>query len=74
LGVPAHICAVGLYFRGCRRRFACHPPPKTEPCCVPFGHSASLRPKGSLSLTRKLKMKCIFSLFLSFCAILFMYF
>ena len=25
---------------------------KTEPCCVPFGLSASLRPKGSLSLTR----------------------
>ena len=48
LGVPAHICAVGLYFRGGRHRFACHPPPKTKP------RYASLVPKGSLSLTRML--------------------
>jgi hypothetical protein len=46
LGVPAHICAVGLYFRGRRRRFARRPPPKTKPRC------AGLVPKGSLSLTR----------------------
>ena len=46
LGVPAHICAVGLYFRGGRHRFACHPPPKTKP------RYASLGPKGSLSLTQ----------------------
>ena len=45
-GVPAHICAVGLYFRGSRHRFACRQPPKTKP------RYASLRPKGSLSLTR----------------------
>ena len=38
---------VGLYFRGCRRRFARRPPPKTESCY------AGLRPKGSLSLTQK---------------------
>jgi len=37
---------VGLYFRGCRRRFARCQPPKTKPRC------ASLGPKGSLSLTR----------------------
>ena len=49
LGVPAHICAVGLYFRGSRRRFACHPPPKTKP------RYAGLVPKGSLSLTRMLR-------------------
>ena len=48
LGVPAHKCAVGLYFRGYRRRFARRHPPKTKPCY------ASLVPKGSLSLTRML--------------------
>ena len=37
---------VGLYFRGARRRFACHPPPKTKP------RYAGLVPKGSLSLMR----------------------
>ena len=46
LGVPAHICAVGLYFRGRRRRFARRLPPKTKPRC------AGLVPKGSLSLTQ----------------------
>ena len=40
---------VGLYFRGCRRRFARRPPPKTESCY------AGLRPKGSLSLTQILQ-------------------
>ncbi len=40
LGVPAHICAVGLYFRGGRLCFACHPPPKTKP------RYAGLVPKG----------------------------
>ena len=43
LGSPRR---VGLYFRGCRRRFACHQPPKTKPRC------AGLVPKGSLSLTQ----------------------
>ena len=43
LGVPAHICAVGLYFRGRRHRFARHQAPKTAP---------QRRPKGSLSLTQ----------------------
>ena len=37
---------VGLYFRGGRHRFACHPPPKTKP------RYAGLVPKGSLSLTQ----------------------
>ena len=32
LGVPAHICAVGLYFRGDHLRFARYSPPKTKPC------------------------------------------
>ena len=31
LGVPAHICAIGLYFRGSRHRSARRPPPKTAP-------------------------------------------
>ena len=31
LGVPAHICAVGLYFRGDHLRFARYSPPKTKP-------------------------------------------
>ena len=39
--VPAHICAVGLYFRGYSPRFTQIQPPKTAPQC---------RPKGSLSL------------------------
>ena len=47
LGVPAHICAVGLYFRGSCRRFARRPPPKTKP------RFAGLVPKGSLSLTQR---------------------
>ena len=32
LGVPAHTCAVGLYFRGDHLRFARYSPPKTKPC------------------------------------------
>ncbi|PBC68599.1 hypothetical protein BGX14_0976 [Fibrobacter sp. UWS1] len=32
LGVPAHICAVGLYFRGDHLRLARYSPPKTKPC------------------------------------------
>ena len=95
MGVPAHICAVGLYGRLRRPQlhsvmpkrklfgatlvlhailgaivcaYACRSPPRTKPRC------AGLVPKGSLSLTRMLKMKCIFFLFLSFCAILIMYF
>ena len=32
LGVPAHICAVGLYSRGDHLRFARYSPPKTKPC------------------------------------------
>ena len=40
---------VGLYFRGGRHRFACHPPPKTKP------RYAGLVPKGSLFLTRMLQ-------------------
>ena len=31
-GVPAHTCAVGLYFRGDHLRFARYSPPKTKPC------------------------------------------
>ena len=46
MGVPAHKCAVGLYFRGYRRRFARRHPPKTKP------RYASLVPKGSLSQTQ----------------------
>ena len=40
LGVPHPIVWVGLYFRGGRHRFACHPPPKTKP------RYAGLVPKG----------------------------
>jgi len=32
LGVPAHTCAVGLYFRDDHLRFARYSPPKTKPC------------------------------------------
>ena len=45
LGVPAHICAVGLYFVGCPVHSVPAQPHKTTPQC---------RPKGSLSLTRML--------------------
>ena len=44
LGVPAHTCAVGLYFMGCPVHSVPAQPHKTAPQC---------RPKGSLSLTRK---------------------
>jgi len=44
LGVPAHICAVGLYFMGCPVHSVPAQPHKTAPQC---------RPKGSLSLTQK---------------------
>ena len=43
LGVPAHICAVGLYFMGCPVHSVPAQPHKTAP---------QRRPKGSLSLTR----------------------
>ena len=45
LGVPAHTCAVGLYFMGCPVHSVPAQPHKTAPQC---------RPKGSLSLTRML--------------------
>ena len=39
MGVPAHICAVGLYFRGCRHRSGRRQSPKTETTVsAPRGH------------------------------------
>jgi len=50
---PAYM-RVGLYFRVCHLRFARCQPPKTKPCFRKHQREqhASLRPKGSLSLTR----------------------
>jgi hypothetical protein len=55
LGVPAHICAVGLYFRGDHLRSLVTRLLKRSlaPENIKTKLSASLRPKGSLSLTPK---------------------
>ena len=55
LGVPAHICAVGLYFRGDHLRSLVTRLLKRSlaPENIKTKLSASLRPKGSLSLTQK---------------------
>jgi len=56
LGVPAHTCAVGLYFMDCPVHFVPAQPHKTKPRSnkQQYKIAASLRPKGSLSLTRTL--------------------
>ena len=46
LGVPTHICVVGLYFMGCPAHSVPAQPHKTAP---------QRRPKGSLSLTQMLR-------------------